>query len=289
MNTMNALYNLAKLLIPLIIYISVLALNINKIGIFNNKAVVVVLCGISSFCMPICLAVVFFSILILILSISEFIKKHGLNNCKEYFKDNTPKEYLLIFKLINNDEISMSTNVDEFEKIKKWYENDSSIYYSLKQDTTYINLSKANIVQFSYSAITNTEVTFNPALYLLTIPVPRTLSMFNYVKALFLIPVVMLTYILYEEFVAGTSVKSILSNTSMINQIMNSGFYVVTIIFALLYVAFFMLKLLKVSSQPKSYFYEVKKQLKNKIYTYAIFNFVVIGFLAYPLLTTNFF
>ncbi len=83
------------------------------------------------------------------------IKSNITNNIKKHIKDNTVKGYHLVFKLINNMDISFSTTVEEFKKIKEWYESENKESYSIKQDNRYVNLNKVNIVEFSYSTITN--------------------------------------------------------------------------------------------------------------------------------------
>ncbi len=52
-------------------------------------------------------------------------------------------------------DISFSTTVEEFNKIKEWYESENKESYSIKQDNRYVSLNKVNIVEFSYSTITN--------------------------------------------------------------------------------------------------------------------------------------
>ncbi|HID0859464.1 TPA: hypothetical protein ACXDBN_003928, partial [Clostridium botulinum] len=111
------------------------------------------------------------------------------NNIKEHIKDNTVKGYHLVFKLINNMDISFSTTVEEFNKIKEWYESENKESYSIKQDNRYVSLNKVNIVEFSYSTITNKKEMLNPIMYILTTPAPRIIDIFNYCKGIVLIPI----------------------------------------------------------------------------------------------------
>ncbi len=69
--------------------------------------------------------------------------------------------------------------------------------------------------------------------------------------------------------------KNILSNTIMINQILRSSFMVISVIFILHYIAFFMFKMLGLN-EDKDLIYKLKNQTKNKVYTYASFNFVIV-------------
>lgn len=215
---------------------------------------------------------------------------------RELIKDDTIKGYHLIFKLVNNNDISFSTTIEEFNKIKKWYENSNETSYSIKNicssptTTTsgkYVNLNKVNIVEFSYSSITNKKNILNPIIYILTYPAPRIIDVFSYVKGLFLAPIMLVSYIIYEKYILNLDIKSILSNTSMLNHILNTAINFITIMFVFYYIVFFMLKLLGMSNQDKDYIYEVKNQTRSKVYNYASFNFVIIGCLSYALLSGN--
>lgn len=215
---------------------------------------------------------------------------------RELIKDDTIKGYHLIFKLVNNNDISFSTTIEEFNKIKKWYENSNETSYSIKNicssptTTTsgkYVNLNKVNIVEFSYSSITNKKNILNPIIYILTYPAPRIIDVFSYVKGLFLAPIMLVSYIIYEKYILNLDIKSILSNTSMLNHILNTAINFITIMFVFYYIVFFMLKLLGMSNQDKDYIYEVKNQTRSKVYNYASLNFVIIGCLSYALLSGN--
>ncbi|ACA47108.1 hypothetical protein HYH96_17085 [Clostridium botulinum] len=200
------------------------------------------------------------------------------NNIKEHIKDNTVKGYHLVFKLINNMDISFSTTVEEFNKIKEWYESENKESYSIKQDNRYVSLNKVNIVEFSYSTITNKKEMLNPIMYILTTPAPRIIDIFNYCKGIVLIPIISLVaYIIYERYMLNVEIKNILSNTIMINQILRSSFMVISVIFILHYIAFFLFKMLGLNlNEDKDLIYKLKNQTKNKVYTYASFNFVII-------------
>ncbi|NFP57328.1 hypothetical protein FDG35_05085 [Clostridium botulinum] len=200
------------------------------------------------------------------------------NNIKEHIKDNTVKGYHLVFKLINNMDISFSTTVEEFNKIKEWYESENKETYSIKQDNRYVSLNKVNIVEFSYSTITNKKEMLNPIMYILTTPAPRIIDIFNYCKGIVLIPIISLVaYIIYERYMLNVEIKNILSNTIMINQILRSSFMVISVIFILHYIAFFLFKMLGLNlNEDKDLIYKLKNQTKNKVYTYASFNFVII-------------
>ncbi|APH23099.1 hypothetical protein CF088_19195 [Clostridium botulinum] len=200
------------------------------------------------------------------------------NNIKEHIKDNTVKGYHLVFKLINNMDISFSTTVEEFNKIKEWYESENKESYSIKQDNRYVSLNKVNIVEFSYSTITNKKEMLNPIMYILTTPAPRISDIFNYCKGIVLIPIISLVaYIIYERYMLNIDMKNILSNTIMINQILRSSFMVISVIFILHYIAFFLFKMLDLNlNEDKDLIYKLKNQTKNKVYTYASFNFVII-------------
>ncbi|NFE18615.1 hypothetical protein [Clostridium botulinum] len=200
------------------------------------------------------------------------------NNIKEHIKDNTVKGYHLVFKLINNMDISFSTTVEEFNKIKEWYESENKESYSIKQVNRYVSLNKVNIVEFSYSTITNKKEMLNPIMYILTTPAPRIIDIFNYCKGIVLIPIISLVvYIIYERYMLNVEIKNILSNTIMINQILRSSFMVISVIFILHYIAFFLFKMLGLNlNEDKDLIYKLKNQTKNKVYTYASFNFVII-------------
>lgn len=197
------------------------------------------------------------------------------HNIKKHIKDNTVKGYHLVFKLINNMDISFSTTVEEFNKIKEWYESENKESYSIKQDNRYVNLNKINIVEFSYSTITNKKEMLNPIMYILTTPTPRIIDVFSYFKAMLLTPIILAAYIIYQRYMLNVEIKNILSNTIMINQILRSSFMVISVIFILHYIAFFMFKMLGLN-EDKDLIYKLKNQIKNKVYTYASFNFGII-------------
>lgn len=188
------------------------------------------------------------------------------NNIKEHIKDNTVKGYHLVFKLINNMDISFSTTVEEFNKIKEWYESENKESYSIKQDNRYVSLNKVNIVEFSYSTITNKKEMLNPIMYILTTPAPRIIDIFNYCKGIVLIPIISLVaYIIYERYMLNVEIKNILSNTIMINQILRSSFMVISVIFILHYIAFFLFKMLGLNlNEDKDLIYKLKNQTKIK-------------------------
>ncbi|HID0854110.1 TPA: hypothetical protein ACXDA3_002375, partial [Clostridium botulinum] len=168
--------------------------------------------------------------------------------------------------------------VEEFNKIKEWYESENKESYSIKQDNRYVSLNKVNIVEFSYSTITNKKEMLNPIMYILTTPAPRIIDIFNYCKGIVLIPIISLVaYIIYERYMLNVEIKNILSNTIMINQILRSSFMVISVIFILHYIAFFLFKMLGLNlNEDKDLIYKLKNQTKNKVYTYASFNFVII-------------
>ncbi len=56
--------------------------------------------------------------------------------------------------------------------------------YSIKQDNRYVNLNKVNIVEFSYSTITNKKEILNPIMYILTTPISRIIDAFSYFKVM---------------------------------------------------------------------------------------------------------
>ncbi|AJD29101.1 MULTISPECIES: hypothetical protein [Clostridium] len=203
------------------------------------------------------------------------IKSNITNNIKKHIKDNTVKGYHLVFKLINNMDISFSTTVEEFKKIKEWYESENKESYSIKQDNRYVNLNKVNIVEFSYSTITNKKEILNPIMYILTTPISRIIDAFSYFKVMLLTPIILAAYIIYERYMLNIDMKNILSNTIMINQILRSSFMVISVIFILHYIAFFMFKMLGLN-EDKDLIYKLKNQTKNKVYTYASFNFVIV-------------
>ncbi|NFR57607.1 hypothetical protein AL714_16235 [Clostridium botulinum] len=203
------------------------------------------------------------------------IKSNITNNIKKHIKDNTVKGYHLVFKLINNMDISFSTTVEEFKKIKEWYESENKESYSIKQDNKYINLNKVNIVEFSYSTITNKEEMLNPIMYILTTPAPRIIDVFNYFKVMLLTPIILAAYIIYQRYMLNVEIKNILSNTIMLNQILRASFIVISAMFIFYYIAFFMFKMLGLN-EDKDLIYKLKNQTKNKVYTYASFNFVII-------------
>lgn len=239
--------------------------------------------------MPIWIAIPLGLILLLIMATLNTCERYNISNIKGYIKDDTIEGYNLIFKLVNNDEISVTTTIEEFNKIITWYENDEATSYSIKDTCClpnakvsgkYVNLNKVNIVEFSYTTITNKSNILNPIMYLLTYPVPRGINVFRYAKGLFLIPLIL---IVYEKYFLNLEIKNILSNETMINYIFNTTINFVTTMFVLCYIILFMQKLLGVLCKDNHYEYEVKSQMKNKFYTYASFNFVVIGYLAYAL------
>ncbi len=277
-------------------YNTAIILNIKQVGIFKNKVILGLLCSISAFFMPIYVAIPLSLILILLILIKIICEQRSINNIKEYINDDTIKGYHLIFKLVNNNDISFSTTIEEFNKIKEWYENSNEMSYSIKNICSspitiycgkYVNLNKVNIVEFSYSSITNKKNILNPIIYILTYPAPRIFDVFSYVKNLFLAPIILVSYIIYETNILNSDIKSILSNTSMLNNILNTAISFITIIFVFYYIVFFILKVLGMSSQDKDYIYELKNQTRSKVYNYASFNFVIIGCLSYALLSVN--
>ncbi|APU87054.1 putative membrane protein (plasmid) [Clostridium botulinum] len=62
----------------------------------------------------------------------------------------------------------------------------------------------------------------------------------------------------------------------MLDQILRASFIVISAIFIFYYIAFFMFKMLGFLNEDKDFIYELKNQTKNKAYTYASFNFVII-------------
>ncbi|WP_242867310.1 hypothetical protein [Clostridium sporogenes] len=204
------------------------------------------------------------------------IKSNITNNIKEHIKDNTVKGYHLVFKLINNMDISFATTVEEFNKIKKWYESENKESYSIKRDNKYINLNRVNIIEFSYSTITNKKEMLSPIMYILTTPTPRIIDVFSYFKVMLLTPIILAAYIIHQRYMLNVEIKNILSNTIMLNQILRASFIAISAIFIFHYIAFFMFKMLGVLNEEKDLIYELKNQTKNKVYTYASFNFVII-------------
>lgn len=204
------------------------------------------------------------------------IKSNITNNIKEHIKDNTVKGYHLVFKLINNMDISFATTVEEFNKIKKWYESENKESYSIKRDNKYINLNRVNIIEFSYSTITNKKEMLSPIMYILTTPTPRIIDVFSYFKVMLLTPIILAAYIIYQRYMLNVEIKNILSNTIMLNQILRASFIAISAIFIFHYIAFFMFKMLSVLNEEKDLIYELKNQTKNKVYTYASFNFIII-------------
>lgn len=210
------------------------------------------------------------------LDIYYIIKSNITNNIKEHIKDNTVKGYHLVFKLINNIDISFSTTVGEFNKIREWYESENKESYSIKQDNKYVNLNKVNIIEFSYSTITNKKEILNPIMYILITPAPRIIDVFSYFKVMLLTPIILAAYIIYQRYMLNVEIKNILSNTVMLDQILRASFIVISAIFIFYYIAFFMFKMLGFLNEDKDFIYELKDQTKNKVYTYASFNFIII-------------
>lgn len=235
-------------------------------------------------------------ILILLILILKIYKKCGINNVKEYIKDDTIKKYHLIFNLINNNDISFLTTTKEFNKIKEWYESSTEPSYLITSTCStpttiisgkYVNLNKENIVNFSYSGITNKDKIINPIKYLLTYPVPKIINVYNYFRSIILFSIILVLYKIYEKNILSLDIKSIFSNKLMLDSILNTSIKFITILFVLYYVGFFIFKLLEMIGKDKDYIYEFKNQKRSKIYNYASSNFIIISCLSFSLLSIN--
>lgn len=209
------------------------------------------------------------------------------NLTENYLKDNTANEYHITLKLINNNDIAFSTTKEEFEKIKEWYEKKDQNSYLIKQGNKYNNLNKINIIEFSYIPITKKRNVCTQIMYILTAPVPKAFSMLSYIKTLFLIPIILLLYMVSKKIIFNADIN-ILTDKLLINQTINSIVYAVTFLFFLYYILLFTTKLLDISNKSKDYFYEVEIQRMNNLYSYGTINFFVISFISYSLLTINF-
>lgn len=205
------------------------------------------------------------------------------NNIKSFLKDNSTKQYHLIFNLINNNDISYICNIEEFNKIKEWYENEDSTNY-LIQDINiptskgkYINLNKKNIVEFSYSSITNREKRLNPIIYILTCTTPKMLNIISYIKCNFILFIVFTLFSTYSKYNFSINIGNILSDTTLILNAFNRTISLVTYIFLIYYIFFFILKIFELYRLDSSeYIYKVKKQVEGRHYHYASINFAFI-------------
>ncbi len=100
-------------------------------------------------------------------------------------------------------------------------------------------------------------------MYILTTPISRIIDAFSYFKVMLLTPIILAAYIIYERYMLNIDMKNILSNTIMINQILRSSFMVISVIFILHYIAFFMFKMLGLN-EDKDLIYKLKNQTKIK-------------------------
>lgn len=292
-------YNLITNLISISIYIVTIVLNIKQKGIFKSKIVLTLLCGVAAFFMKSYFAFPFFLILAVFMSFKVICEKNGVTNIKEYLKINEIKSYTIVFKLINNQEINFSASVKNFNKIKNWYDNDECVSYPLENTITSskkgliwgecINLSKTNIVEFSYNAVTNKDELLSPILYILTYPANGILNFMSYIK--FLIGsnvVVLFVYILYEKYIHDMAIKSILLNTSILNTIVQNTISLelaATIMWA---VIAFINMLTRINNPHNDFVYEAKNQMKSKFYNYVSINFLAIVIISSMALSSKF-
>lgn len=198
------------------------------------------------------------------------------------------EEYCTVFKLTSGGEISVLLSKDKFQEVENWFTGKEEGNYLIKTNDGYINLNKINIIGFSYSKITAKERMLNPYLYVLTSPAPHTISLLSFFKALFLVPAALILYIIYERCIYDSSIKNILARTSALNGVIGAAINMITVVFMMLYVIFFIAKLMKASGEEKCYL-TVKSQLKSKVWNYAVFNFFMIIISRYALLAIKYF
>lgn len=266
-------FELIKEIVPVFIFIAILFLSIYNVWIFNKLIVRFLSFWITIFFLP------HYLIIPLVLGTFFIISAKLLFDNKEMLKDHTVNRYYITFKLINN-EVSYSAELEEFNKVKNWYESEATESYQLREKNRYINLSKVNIVEFSFEEITNLKTIFMPFIYYLTIPVPNVMNFYTYFKALLLGPILVGAYIFYERFMLNLDMTTIFNNTSMLNSILSSTIFIVNIVFFSLYLLFFVNKIfeMEILDNTKNYINKVTVQKGYRIYSYAVFNFLIIAF-----------
>lgn len=278
-----SVYDIAKALVPFIVYGASILLHSYNIGIFKNKLVYLTICFIAALFMSKLSAAVLIIPLYTYVFFKYFCEKKNIINFKEYITDDSVIGYHLIFNLINNSEISHIATVEGFYNIKKWFESSDESNYLINEpkDNKFITLNKANIVEFSYSTITKRKTLLNPLLYLFTIPAPNKLDVFNYVRGIF---ATLIIFTLSQMYMLKIDVSTVLYDKDMIINLFSSSISFITMIFIGYYIIFFTLKILSKPIQVNDYIHKVTFQSRNKIYNYASFNFALICLLGIGIL-----
>ncbi|UYZ38937.1 hypothetical protein OD350_29050 (plasmid) [Clostridium beijerinckii] len=258
------------------VYIAAILLNVKQIGPFKNTILLIFICGAATFFMNTYLIIPLSLVLIFFVSIKIICEKYNVKNIKEYFKDSTIQGYSIIFKLINGSDVVLTTTIDNFNEMKEWYDSDRAESFQIIDKNRYINLNKVNIVEFSYSTITNIKNILTGIKYVFTNPVPKAFGMVNYIKCLFVTPVVLWILTTFEQYIHNREILNTFKDTQMITDIINASITLVTSLFIIYYIFFFILKLMDIFTGTKDCFYAIKIHEDDKFYNYGTFNFAII-------------
>lgn len=286
-------YTLLKFAIPFILFNTIVILNSKEVGIFRYSSILTTLCSILLFFMPKNFAIIFGIILAFLVLIKLDFVKNKIMILKNYILDDTVHGYYLIFKLVNNIDIHFYSSMEEFNEIKKWYENSAQEHYSRNNISTsegkYVNLDKSNIIEFSYSSISNKRKFINSIKYIFTNQAPGYITALTYIKFIIFTSMIYSTFTIFNMSKLNYSFYYIISNPEIINSIIHKATLISTLVFIYFYAFYFLIKFIEVLKQDYSIYYKVQHQKSRKLTTYASVNLLIIFFLSFGLLSTTYF